>query len=200
MEKINKGVILLIKTIKKIISNKKFTEELNKINKNFFNLKQELHIKNELIVQFNSECGNDEIAISEYPRGKYGTSVDLSLIKNNELKNRVELKYQYPRGLRCKGVQRELLKDTNTLKGGYYCTDFILIIHKRFFDKKGTYAISGVEAIYPDWNDNFSEKHLSEFENGINRSFDRNVISVEASEPYKNIYHFIFYHFKSSAK
>jgi len=154
----------LIKTIKKIISNKKFIEELNNINKNFFNLKQELHIKNELVVQFNSECGSDEIAVSEYPRGKSGVSVDLSLKKNNELKNRIELKYQYPKGLRKKGVQRELLKDTNTLKENEHCTDFILIIHERFFDENETYAVSGVEAIYPDWNTSFSEDNLKPFQ------------------------------------
>ncbi|WP_212750803.1 hypothetical protein, partial [Acinetobacter baumannii] len=78
MKSINKEFILT--TIKNIISSTDFHESLEEINENFFNLKQESHIRNVLLIYINNFFKKNYInykALSEYPRIN-NTRVDLS--------------------------------------------------------------------------------------------------------------------------
>lgn len=193
---------LIINTLKDIIIKKAFSKELAKINKNFFNLKQELFIRNALVVQYNSICKKNERAVAEHPKYSYGAAVDLALLNNNKVQNRIEFKYQYPRGLRCSEVHKELLKDTNYPKStsSDYCTDFILVIHERS-EKINSFSDAGISPIYINWNDKFTSDYngLLEFEKKINREFIKETISIKCKKPYKNTYHFIFYNFCKNA-
>jgi len=147
-----------------------------------------------LVVKYNSICKSSELAIAEYPKLK--GAVDLSLIKNNGIENKIEFKYQYPKDLKNSSVINALLKDTNTPKGTGHCTNFILIIHERS-EEFNSFSKAGVSPIFTNLNDRFTESYskLLEFENKINRNFKKEFITVKCLEPYPNKYHFVIYHF-----
>ena len=50
----------------KIIKSKRFKRKLAKLNDNFFNLKQEIQIRNLLVELFNRDFKGEERAIAEY--------------------------------------------------------------------------------------------------------------------------------------
>ena len=57
----------MFKQLLSIIKSKRFKRKLSKLNDNFFNLKQEIHIRNLLVELFNQEHkGQGERAIAEY--------------------------------------------------------------------------------------------------------------------------------------
>jgi hypothetical protein len=182
-----------VNTIKKILQSD-FIQELNKINSNYFNLKHELFIRNELLNKYNSICQKNEVAIAEYPKLK--GAVDLSIIKDNHINNKIELKYQYPKDLNHKACIDALLKDVNDKKGTGFCTDFILIIHERS-DEIKSFSIGGVKPIFIERNEAFSlhSTQLLLFEKRIIREFRKDIIPIETVKPYNSIYYFIFYHF-----
>ena len=84
-----------------IIKSDEFKEKLNELNDNFFNLKQEIHIRNLLVELFNQKYKEQgERAIAEYrvPNKKAPNKnirIDLALVNNNE-KALIELKYLFP--------------------------------------------------------------------------------------------------------
>jgi len=93
-----------------IIKSKRFKRKLAKLNDNFFNLKQELHIRDLLLALFNKYHSQKGVrAIAEHPRlEKEKTTreertsyarVDLSLVDENFPKNpfKIEFKYHFPK-------------------------------------------------------------------------------------------------------
>ena len=90
-----------------IIESEEFKYKLNELNDNFFNLKQELHIRDLLLALFNKYYNQKRVrAIAEHPREKTSkeehvsyTRVDLSLVDEEEPKNplKIELKYHFPK-------------------------------------------------------------------------------------------------------
>lgn len=93
-----------------IIKSDEFRVQLAELNDNFFNLKQELHIRDLLLVLFNKYHSQEGFrAIAEYPRRKKPetledgrishTRVDLSLVDREEKENpfKIELKYHFPK-------------------------------------------------------------------------------------------------------
>ncbi|SQA74892.1 hypothetical protein [Capnocytophaga sputigena] len=93
-----------------IIKSKRFKRKLAKLNDNFFNLKQELHIRDLLLALFNKYHSQKGVrAIAEHPRLEKEkttreertsyTRVDLSLVDENFPKNpfKIELKYHFPK-------------------------------------------------------------------------------------------------------
>ena len=93
-----------------IIRSDEFRVQLAELNDNFFNLKQELHIRDLLLVLFNKYHSQEGIrAIAEYPRHKKPetledgrishTRVDLSLVDKEEKENpfKIEFKYHFPK-------------------------------------------------------------------------------------------------------
>ena len=91
-----------------IIRSDEFRVQLAELNNNFFNLKQELHIRDLLLVLFNRYHSQEGFrAIAEYPRkpetledGRIShTRVDLSLVDRENKKKpfKIELKYHFPK-------------------------------------------------------------------------------------------------------
>ena len=100
----------MFKKLLEIIRSDEFRVQLAELNDNFFNLKQELHIRDLLLVLFNKYHSQEEIrAIAEYPRRKKPetledgrisyTRVDLSLVdrENKENPFNIESKYHFPK-------------------------------------------------------------------------------------------------------
>ena len=83
----------------KIIKSKRFKRKLAKLNDNFFNLKQEIQIRNLLVELFNRDFKGEERAIAEYrvPNKKASNKnirIDLALKNKNE-EILIELKYHF---------------------------------------------------------------------------------------------------------
>ena len=82
-----------------IIESDEFKYKLNELNDNFFNLKQEIHIRNLLVELFNQKHKEQgERAIAEYRvNPNKNIRIDLALI-NKPLKERIliEFKYHFP--------------------------------------------------------------------------------------------------------
>lgn len=132
-------------TITEVITSDIFSQNLIEINENFFNLKQESHIRNLILVQLNKTfklSGLAYKAISEYPRINQ-TRVDLSIVDLNQPDKifTIEFKFQligdYKNGLipdRTKEIEYDLVQKNSDL--------FILIIvewndeQKLIFDNK----------------------------------------------------------------
>ena len=83
----------------KIIKSKRFKRKLTKLNDNFFNLKQEIHIRNLLVELFNQKHKEEgERAIAEYRELQNETDknirIDLALSNRKEVAL-IELKYHF---------------------------------------------------------------------------------------------------------
>ncbi|MBP7735459.1 MAG: hypothetical protein KA369_05745 [Spirochaetes bacterium] len=128
--------------INKVINkdNTDFTNGIKEINRLFFNLKQERHIRDLLVSLLDKELSNNNyLVISEYPRGKYGQAVDLSIItKNNDDNFLIEIKYQYPGDFKNKMNIEKIKNDIVKRKNAKYnkIKLFILIIQDWQDEKK----------------------------------------------------------------
>lgn len=97
----------------KIIKSKRFKRKLAKLNDNFFNLKQEIEIRNLLVELFNKKHKEKgERAIAEYrvPNKKASNKnirIDLALVNTNK-KALIELKYLFPNDPQ---IEKESLKN-----------------------------------------------------------------------------------------
>lgn len=97
----------------KIIKSKRFKRKLAKLNDNFFNLKQEIQIRNLLVELFNKKHKEKgERAIAEYrvPNKKASNKnirIDLALVNTNK-KALIELKYLFPNDPQ---IEKESLKN-----------------------------------------------------------------------------------------
>ena len=96
----------MFNSLTKIIKSKRFKRKLAKLNDNFFNLKQEIQIRNLLVELFNKKFKKEgERAIAEYriPNKKASNKkasnknirIDLALVNTNK-KALIELKYIFP--------------------------------------------------------------------------------------------------------
>ena len=97
----------------KIIKSKRFKRKLAKINDNFFNLKQEIHIRNLLVELFNKKLKKEgERAIAEYRELQNETDknirIDLALSNRKEVAL-IELKYHFANDPQ---IKKNLLKTT----------------------------------------------------------------------------------------
>ena len=106
--------------ITNIIESDEFFNGLEKINLNYFNLKQESHIRNLLLELFNYKYFHvlrpSYRAVAEYPRGDH-KRVDLSILdlaskSNDKHTYSVELKYQFPK-------DKELKNDIEIIQSDY---------------------------------------------------------------------------------
>ena len=82
-----------------IIESDEFKYKLNELNDNFFNLKQEIHIRNLLVELFNRDFKGEERAIAEYRVPNKDIRIDLALVNKNNKENpfKIELKYHFPK-------------------------------------------------------------------------------------------------------
>ena len=174
-----------------IIKSDEFKNKLNELNDNFFNLKQEIHIRNLLVELFNQKHKEQgKRAIAEYPRIAK-TRVDLSLIdKNNtETPFKIEFKYHFPKD---KGGFSEYQESIQKHFENRNSNGFILIVcdsdkdlRKKFEEKWD------VDTIFPKlskkdniWKENLKDK----FKNTADSQAYFFEITVE--KPFETTYHF----------
>lgn len=185
-----------------IIRSDEFRVQLAELNDNFFNLKQELHIRDLLLVLFNKYHSQEEIrAIAEHPRLEKEktteeertsyTRVDLSLVDEKVPKApfKIELKYHFPKD---KGGFSEYQESIQKHFKNRKSNGFILIVcdsdkdlRKKFEEKWD------IETIFPKlskedniWKENLEEK----FKNTADSQAYFFEITVD--KPFKTTYHF----------
>ena len=192
----------MFKKLLEIIRSDEFRVQLAELNDNFFNLKQELHIRDLLLVLFNKYHSQEEIrAIAEHPRLEKEktteeertsyTRVDLSLVDEKVPKApfKIELKYHFPKD---KGSFSEYQESIQKHFKNRKSNGFILIVcdsdkdlRKKFEEKWD------IETIFPKlskedniWKENLEEK----FKNTADSQAYFFEITVD--KPFKTTYHF----------
>ena len=193
----------MFKKLLEIIRSDEFRVRLVELNNNFFNLKQELHIRDLLLVLFNKYHSQEGFrAIAEYPRRKKPetledgrishTRVDLSLVdrENKENPIKIELKYHFPKD---KGGFSKYEESIQKHFKGRRSNGFILIVCDS--DTKGRENFESIwlndKTIFSDlssedlkWKNNLKEK----FENTADSQAYFSEITIE--KPFKTTYHF----------
>lgn len=191
----------MFKKLLEIIHSNEFRVQLAELNDNFFNLKQELHIRDLLLVLFNKYHSQEGFrAIAEYPRkpetledGRIShTRVDLSLVDREEKENpfKIELKYHFPKD---KGGFSKYEESIQKHFKGRRSNGFILIVCDS--DTKGRENFESIwlndKTIFSDlssedlkWKNNLKEK----FENTADSQAYFSEITIE--KPFKTTYHF----------
>ena len=192
----------MFKKLLEIIRSDEFRVQLAELNDNFFNLKQELHIRDLLLVLFNKYHSQEGFrAIAEHPRLEKEktteeertsyTRVDLSLVDEKVPKApfKIELKYHFPKD---KGGFSEYQESIQKHFKNRKSNGFILIVcdsdkdlRKKFEEKWD------IETIFPKlskedniWKENLEEK----FKNTADSQAYFFEITVE--KPFKTTYHF----------
>ena len=189
----------MFKQLLSIIESDEFRVQLTELNNNFFNLKQDLHIRDLLLALFNKYHSQKGVrAIAEHPREKTTkeecisyTRVDLSLVDENFPKNpfKIELKYHFPKD---KGGFSEYQESIQKHFENRNSNGFILIVcdsdkdlRKKFEEKWD------VDTIFPKlskkdniWKENLEEK----FKNTADSQAYFFEITVE--KPFETTYHF----------
>ena len=195
-----------------IIRSDEFRVQLAELNNNFFNLKQELHIRDLLLVLFNKYHSQEEIrAIAEHPRLEKEktteeertsyTRVDLSLVDEKVPKApfKIELKYHFPKDKGGFSEYQESIQKHFENRGS---NGFILIVcdsdkdlRKKFEEKWD------IETIFPKlskedniWKENLEEK----FKNTADSQAYFFEITVD--KPFKTTYHFFILERKKEEK
>lgn len=191
----------MFKKLLEIIRSDEFRVQLAELNDNFFNLKQELYIRDLLLVLFNRYHSQEGFrAIAEYPRkpetledGRIShTRVDLSLVDRENKKKpfKIELKYHFPKD---KGGFSKYEESIQKHFIGRESNGFILIVcdsdkdlRKKFEEKWD------IETIFPKlskedniWKENLEEK----FKNTADSQAYFFEITVD--KPFKTTYHFL---------
>ena len=184
----------MFKQLLEIIESDEFKNKLNELNDNFFNLKQEIHIRNLLVELFNQKHKEQgKRAIAEYPRIAK-TRVDLSLIdKNNtETPFKIEFKYHFPKD---KGGFSEYQESIQKHFEDRESNGFILIVcnsnteeresfEKVWLFKKTIFSELSLDKNNYKWKENLEEK----FRNTADSKAYFFEITVE--KPFETTYHF----------
>lgn len=157
----------MFKQLLDIIESDEFKNKLNELNDNFFNLKQEIHIRNLLVELFNQKYKEEgERAIAEYRVDpNKNIRIDLALVNKDNKENpfKIELKYHFPKD---KGGFSEYQESIQKHFFGRNSNGFILIVcdsdrdlRKKFEEKWD------IDTIFPKlskkdniWKENLEEK------------------------------------------
>lgn len=190
---------LMLTILKNIIFSNNFYKSLLEINENFFNLKQESHIRNSLLIHLNDffkESSLNFKAISEHPRIN-NTRVDLSIVDMGEIDEvfKIEFKFQLVGDYKQNHLihrHKEITYDFQDKKSDL----FILIViewndhEKLAFDNKcglGKSLINYNKGNASNWRENikllfnsFPDSELYEHK------------KIQISKPYETIYQFYF--------
>lgn len=169
------------KIVEDIIKSDTFRNELMNINKLFFNLKQERHIRDLLLKELtkilNNTSDDNYLVISEYPRGKSGQAVDLSIVSKKDTNDiyLIEIKYHYPGDFNNNDNVNDILKDIESTKSGRSVDLFILIIQDWIAD------ISRFNEFLKEWR---LDVNLAIHQKD---TFDLNKLCSKIKRPYKDI-------------
>ncbi|WP_424656508.1 hypothetical protein [Capnocytophaga granulosa] len=182
----------MFKKLLEIIHSNEFRVQLAELNDNFFNLKQEIQIRNLLVELFNQKHKQEnERAIAEYRVPNKDIRIDLALVSKNNQENafKIELKYHFPKDKGGFSEYQESIQKHFEDRGS---NGFILIVcdsdkdlRKKFEEKWD------IETIFPKlskedniWKENLEEK----FKNTADSQAYFSEITVE--KPFKTTYHF----------
>lgn len=179
-----------------IIESDEFKYKLNELNDNFFNLKQEIHIRNLLVELFNQKYKEEgERAIAEYrvPNKKIPNKnirIDLALVNNNK-KVLIEFKYLFPNDPQ---IEKESLK--NYFIERSECDYLIAIIcngkEKTRRDYEADWEIKTMFGSRyskdSQWRE-LLEKQFNSLESE-NKSLEAIEIIIIVEKPFKTTYHF----------
>lgn len=179
-----------------IIESEEFKYKLNELNDNFFNLKQELHIRNLLVELFNQRHKEEgKRAIAEYRvNPNKNIRIDLALI-NKPLKERIliEFKYHFPEDRqikRTKSLSRYFKERTE-------CDYLISIIcndneeTREQFENEWLIKNTIFANRYSEGSE-WRKKIEEEFESlkSENKSLEPIEIIITVEKPFKTTYHF----------
>ena len=182
----------MFKKLLEIIRSDEFRVQLAELNDNFFNLKQEIQIRNLLVELFNQKHKQEnERAIAEYRVPNKDIRIDLALVSKNNQENafKIELKYHFPKDKGGFSKYEESIQKHFKNRGS---NGFILIVcdsdkdlRKKFEEKWD------IETIFPKlskedniWKENLEEK----FKRTANSQAYFFKITVE--KPFETTYHF----------
>lgn len=177
----------------KIIKSKTFKRKLAKLNDNFFNLKQEIHIRNLLVELFNKKLKKEgERAIAEYRELQNETDknirIDLALSNRKEVAL-IELKYHFANDPQ---IKKESLK--NYFLERKECNYLIAIIcngNKHIREDYEHYW--GIETIFSGrYSEDSQWKELLEkqFNSLESESKYLEPIEITVEKPFETTYHF----------
>ena len=194
----------MFKKLLEIIRSDEFRVQLAELNDNFFNLKQELHIRDLLLVLFNKYHSQEGFrAIAEYPHRKKPetledgrishTRVDLSLVDREEKENpfKIELKYHFPKD---KGGFSKYEESIQKHFKGRRSNGFILIVCDS--DTKGR---ENFESIWLNDETMFSKLSLDnlKWKDNLKKKFEDKDLKAESyfheikvDKPFETTYHF----------
>ncbi len=146
--------------IESIIKSEEFRKKLESISDNFFNLKQEIPIRNYLVERYNEIYINSK-AFAEYPREK-NKRVDISLISNNKdiTPFLLEIKFNYPKDSKFFSEFRYTLNDDfceNRIESLKLSTSMFMLIVANW-DKEEMNGINKRFNINHNLNNYISEK------------------------------------------
>jgi len=183
-----------------IIRSDEFRVQLAELNDNFFNLKQEIQIRNLLVELFNQKYKEDERAIAEY-RVK-NIRIDLALVnKSSKEKILIEFKYHFPEDSQ---IEEESLR--------YYfekrieCDYLISIICNGNEGIRKAYEDDwGIKTMFSGrYSEDFEWKKLLEkqFESleSENKSLKPIEVTIKVDKPFETTYHFFILERKNKKK
>ena len=176
-----------------IIRSDEFRVQLAELNDNFFNLKQEIQIRNLLVELFNQKHKQEnERAIAEYRVPNKDIRIDLALVSKNNQENafKIELKYHFPKD---KGGFSKYEESIQKHFIGRESDGFILIVcdndtngrenfENTWLNDKTMFSKLSLDDL--GWKKNLEEK----FKNTADSQAYFSEITVE--KPFKTTYHF----------
>ena len=184
----------MFKQLLSIIESDEFRVQLTELNDNFFNLKQELQIRNLLVELFNKKHKEKgERAIAEYrvPNKKASNKnirIDLALVNSNK-KALIELKYLFPNDPQ---IEKESLK--NYFSEREECNYLIAIIcNGNKHIRKAYEHYWGIETIFSGrYSEDSQWKELLEkqFKSLESKSKYLEPIEITVENPFETTYHF----------
>ena len=191
----------MFKKLLEIIRSDEFRVQLAELNDNFFNLKQELHVRNLLLVLFNKYHSQEGFrAIAEYRKDpKKNIRIDLALVnKSSEEKILIEFKYHFPEDPQIEKKQ-SLKKYFEERKE---CDYLISIVCNGNKEKRKQFEEKWLnkETIFADrysGNSQWKEKLVEELK-PLGCSFES--MEIEVDKPFKTTYHFFILERKKEEK
>ena len=176
-----------------IIRSDEFRVQLAELNDNFFNLKQELHIRDLLVELFNKKCKEDERAIAEYREDpEKNIRIDLALVnKSSKEEILIEFKYHFPKDPQIEKKQ-SLKKYFEEREECHYLISIVCDgsrkgreqFEKEWLNKKTIFASRYSEDTEKT---QWKEKLVKELK-PLGRSFDS--IEIKVDKPFETTYHF----------
>ena len=187
-----------------IIRSDEFRVQLAELNDNFFNLKQELHIRDLLVEFFNQKCKAEERAIAEYrvPNKKAPNKnirIDLALVnKSSKEEILIEFKYHFPEDPQIE--KKQSLK--RYFEEREECHYLISIVCDGNKDEREQFEKEWLnkETIFADRYSKDSEwrEKLEKELKPLGRGFES--IEIKVNKPFETTYHFFILERKKEEK